>query len=474
MGTIDYIRDFNLERTNWVLYVKILSLWNHLAVNNGEPTTMILCDENRCRIDARVPSRNYLYNFRSTLREGTWYYMADLLLKRATSTTKYSSFIYEIKFIWPTTMWRVSPRSTQISLQVIHSDEVEYEPDTYVNDKLNVVGIISSVSTFARFPYVYREGETDYEARYVKFTIRDNLITTCVAKGRACELFLIKFYRRIGLVTYNFEPIVAVVRFWRVHDFKGSNALFSEDGCSKLLIDPLFPDYDLQTYIGWNAYGDDEVVDGKIDYTFSDVHPRKTRWFVFVKLLRLWNWPPNYDGEEPTMILADEKGNKIDANSPLHVKKEVLISTLKEGQWYLLSHFEVAVANPLDRFSNHPLYRIKHASTVEKQFVVDAMGIIEAVSPIGKIPWSCDEFEKKWYKKISEINFKMEPVMIILRFWKMSEFQGNPCLISVGGCSKVYIDPNFRGLDKNTYLRNFAGSDDEDDDIFMETVESNF
>jgi len=37
---------------------------------------------------------------------------------------------------------------------------------------------------------------------------------------------------------------------------------------------------------------------------------------------------------------------------------------------------------------------------------------------------SCDEFEKKWYKKISEINFKMEPVMIILRFWKMSEFQG--------------------------------------------------
>jgi len=31
-------------------------------------------------------------------------------------------------------------------------------------------------------------------------------------------------------------------------------------------------------------------------------------------------------------------------------------------------------------------------------------------------------------------------------------YTGNPCLISVGGCSKVYIDPNFRGLDKNTYL----------------------
>jgi len=63
--------------------------------------------------------------------------MADFLLKRATSTTKYSSSIYEIEFIWPTTMWPVSPRSTQISLQVIHSDEVEYELDTYVNGKLS-------------------------------------------------------------------------------------------------------------------------------------------------------------------------------------------------------------------------------------------------------------------------------------------------------------------------------------------------
>ncbi|BAB11361.1 unnamed protein product [Arabidopsis thaliana] len=135
------------------------------------------------------------------------------------------------------------------------------------------------------------------------------------------------------------------------------------------------------------------------------------------------------------------------------------------------------------------------------------MGVIESVSPIGKIPlvvreWesdfasryltftikdtlhqymkcvavgsSCEEFERKWYKKISDPNFKMEPVMIILHFWKILEFQGNPCLINVYGCSKVHIDPNFRGINKNNYLLNFTGSDDEDDDIFMESVESNF
>jgi len=65
-----------------------------------------------CRIDVKVPFRDYLYNFRSILFEGTWYYMADFLLKRATSPTKYSSSIYEIEFMWPTTMWPVSPRST--------------------------------------------------------------------------------------------------------------------------------------------------------------------------------------------------------------------------------------------------------------------------------------------------------------------------------------------------------------------------
>ncbi|AAG27109.1 hypothetical protein [Arabidopsis thaliana] len=96
-------------------------------------------------------------------------------------------------------------------------------------------------------------------------------------------------------------------------------------------------------------------------------------------------------------------------------------------------------------------HTIKHAAPIQKKFVVDAMGVIESVSPIGKIPWvarewersSCEEFERKWYKKISEPNFKMEPVMIILRFWKILEFEGNPCLISVYGCSKVHIDPNF-------------------------------
>jgi len=40
---------------------------------------------------------------------------------------------------------------------------------------LDAIGVIPSVSTVSRFPYVCREGETDFEARYVTFTIKDNL-----------------------------------------------------------------------------------------------------------------------------------------------------------------------------------------------------------------------------------------------------------------------------------------------------------
>ncbi|KAL9808892.1 hypothetical protein AtNW77_Chr00c001g0320511 [Arabidopsis thaliana] len=74
--------------------------------------------------------------------------------------------------MWYTKLWHVSDISTKSSLQFIHADEVESESKDYVTDAIRV---ISSVSTVARFPYVCREGETDYEARYMTFTIRDNL-----------------------------------------------------------------------------------------------------------------------------------------------------------------------------------------------------------------------------------------------------------------------------------------------------------
>ncbi|KAL9858949.1 putative nucleic acid-binding protein [Arabidopsis thaliana] len=134
---------------------------------------MILCDVKVWnRIDARVPWRDYLYNFKPTLFEGKWYYIQDFRLKRATSIPKYLVYVYEIEFMWHTKMWPISDRSDESSLQFIHADEVESEYEDYGTD---AIGVISSVSTVSRFPYVCRQGETDFEARYVTLTLKDNL-----------------------------------------------------------------------------------------------------------------------------------------------------------------------------------------------------------------------------------------------------------------------------------------------------------
>ncbi|KAL9285923.1 putative nucleic acid-binding protein [Arabidopsis thaliana] len=133
---------------------------------------MILYDVKGTRIDDRVHWGDYLNNFKPSLFEGKWYYIADFQLKRSTSIPKYSSSTFEIEFMWHTKMWPVSDISTESSLQFIHVDEVESESEDYVTDAIRV---ISSVSTVARFPYVCREGKTDYVPRYVIFTITDNL-----------------------------------------------------------------------------------------------------------------------------------------------------------------------------------------------------------------------------------------------------------------------------------------------------------
>jgi len=39
----------------------------------------------------------------------------------------------------------------------------------------DAMGIITRVSNIRRFPFVCRQRVTDYQARYVKFTIADNI-----------------------------------------------------------------------------------------------------------------------------------------------------------------------------------------------------------------------------------------------------------------------------------------------------------
>ncbi|CAE6199660.1 unnamed protein product [Arabidopsis arenosa] len=169
MGTIDYISDLNLQRPRWTLYVKILSIWNQGIDAFEEPTIMILADERANMIDAYVPPGNYLYNFRSGLKEGQWYYMADFHVVPSTRPVKYSFNRFALECIWPTTMWPVGPRSNGNFFNFIHSDEVEYAGSEDKDHVSDAIGVICDVSAIQRGRF-----------------------TTCVAVGRNCQSFVTK------------------------------------------------------------------------------------------------------------------------------------------------------------------------------------------------------------------------------------------------------------------------------------------
>jgi len=43
----------------------------------------------------------------------------------------------------------------------------------------------------------------------------------CYAVGRYCELFVTNFSKCISSAAYNYQPIVAIVRFWRIAEIEG-------------------------------------------------------------------------------------------------------------------------------------------------------------------------------------------------------------------------------------------------------------
>lgn len=64
--------------------------------------------------------------------------MADFHVIKSTKPTKYSMSPFEIVFIWPTTMWPISPRSISNYFDFVSSDEVEHvllENKEYVTRK---------------------------------------------------------------------------------------------------------------------------------------------------------------------------------------------------------------------------------------------------------------------------------------------------------------------------------------------------
>ncbi|XP_020872492.1 uncharacterized protein LOC110226160 [Arabidopsis lyrata subsp. lyrata] len=100
-------------------------------------------------------------------------------------------------------MVHITPRSINNYMDFIDYDEIKYAG---TQEKEHVTG------------------QTDYEARHVMFKIKDNdgKKMICVAVGESCELFVNKLSTRLSSPRYNNDPIVAVMRFWRISEIKGA------------------------------------------------------------------------------------------------------------------------------------------------------------------------------------------------------------------------------------------------------------
>ncbi|KAG7559347.1 Nucleic acid-binding OB-fold [Arabidopsis thaliana x Arabidopsis arenosa] len=232
--------------------IKILSMWKEPLVNGRVETRMILADEKANRIDATIPNRYYNWNFQAVLTPGYWFHMSDFeVLRPQEKKTKYCCFPYHIKCIADTTMWPISVECPYNFFDFVFPETVEFAMEEEKEFVTVAIGVVSAVTTIKRFPYVTRMGGTDYESRYVAFKLVDleGKEIKCCAVGKCCELFVTKYAKQTTAPTYNYQPIVAVLRGWRISEVFGTNVLMSEHGCFHLYLDPRFPDVDVRRYI---------------------------------------------------------------------------------------------------------------------------------------------------------------------------------------------------------------------------------
>nr|AAC95165.1 hypothetical protein [Arabidopsis thaliana] len=102
-------------------------------------------------------------------------------------------------------------------------------------------------------------------------------------------------------------------------------------------------------------------------HKLTDLRDNSTNWKINVKILSIWNHPPNSHGEITTMILHDDKiitnylifelfglfqNNRVDATIPQGNYHNPFCPFLKPGTWIHISDFRVVVPQSRVRYSS--------------------------------------------------------------------------------------------------------------------------
>ncbi|XP_010501838.1 PREDICTED: uncharacterized protein LOC104779150 [Camelina sativa] len=56
-------------------------------------------------------------------------------------------------------------------------------------------------------------------------------------------------------------------------------------------------------------------------------------------------------------------------------------------------------------------------------------------------------FMSLWETSGCHLTYQTEPVFCVLRFWKVGEYEGKPCIVNTLASSKIFIKPEFEGLE---------------------------
>ncbi|XP_023644260.1 uncharacterized protein LOC111832155 [Capsella rubella] len=234
-----------------------------------------------------------------------------------------------------------------------------------------------------------------------------------------------------------------------------------------------------------------------------------TKGTISVKVLSLWISNPKSLEKQCRMILADAEGSRMEATIPHPYYLRSFVNEIFEGNWYLLTNFMV-IENPEPfRNTTNPMIIKFSYKTKMNQFddvtdpcllefmkfpeilnhendssdvPIDLFGMILKVSKVKGLPYvpkedevaympkyrdivlvdnegnllkattmgdSCSSFSEMWLNSGFDIKRRSDEVFCVMKFWSISGFEGDRCIITGEGCSKILLNPKIAELEED-------------------------
>ncbi|XP_019097689.1 PREDICTED: uncharacterized protein LOC104772925 [Camelina sativa] len=219
--------------------VKILRLWTpHLIF--GEPIykCLILVDEKGKRIDAKIQARHYFDLFVDILDQGEWFLFYRFKVRESQQESRNSNNQFEILITCKTKITPIPPRSSNNFFNLTDGTKFENATPDERNCCVDFCGKVLTVGERRYISFLDYEGGYNGQKNVVPLTVIDidGKEIDCIAVGETCLEFMYKMDRIVADPTYEGEPIMCMLMFWRTSSFAGNHCLMSQMRCSYVFL----------------------------------------------------------------------------------------------------------------------------------------------------------------------------------------------------------------------------------------------